>query len=279
MNISEFIKSGSESIEDITDTPRLDVELLLLNVLGKERSYLYTWPEQKLTDVQIGEAQNLLKRRQQGEPVAYILGKRDFWDFSVEVTPDTLIPRPETELLIELALQKFDSEVQLQIADLGTGSGILAIALAREFANSKVFAVDISEGAIGVARRNGESLRLKNIEFKCGSWLEPLAGKSFDLIVSNPPYIEDADHHLDEGDVRFEPRSALASGEDGLDDIRIIARQAIAHLKASGVLAVEHGYQQGKAVRDIFAAVGFESVETVKDLQGHDRVTLGKKKY
>ncbi|THB72332.1 MAG: peptide chain release factor N(5)-glutamine methyltransferase, partial [Gammaproteobacteria bacterium] len=238
MNISEFIKFGSESLEGITDSPRLDAELLLLNVLEKERSYLYTWPEQELDDVQVSEAQSLLKRRQQGEPVAYIIGKRDFWDFSVEVTPDTLIPRPETELLIEFALQKFDSEAKLEIADLGTGSGILAIALAREFANSNVSAVDVSKGALEVARSNSELLRLKNIQFRCGSWLEPFARKVFDLIVSNPPYIEDADHHLEEGDVRFEPRSALASGVDGLDDIRIIAKQAIVQLKSSGVLAV-----------------------------------------
>lgn len=276
MNISEFIKFGSESLEGITDSPRLDAELLLLNVLEKERSYLYTWPEQELDDVQVSEAQSLLKRRQQGEPVAYIIGKRDFWDFSVEVTPDTLIPRPETELLIEVALQKFDPRAKLEIADLGTGSGILAIALAREFAGSNVSAVDVSKGALEVARSNCESLRLKNIQFKCGSWLEPLANKTFDLIVSNPPYIEDADHHLEEGDVRFEPRSALASGADGLDDIRIIANQAIAHLKEGGVLAVEHGYQQGEAVQDIFIAAGFEQVETLKDLQGHDRVTVGK---
>ncbi|THB70045.1 MAG: peptide chain release factor N(5)-glutamine methyltransferase [Gammaproteobacteria bacterium] len=273
--MSDFLQSGCEVLAGVTDTPRLDVELLLLKALGKERSYLYTWPEQLLTDEQLVIAKQLLQRRQKGEPVAYIIGRRDFWDFSVEVTSATLIPRPETELLVELALQKYDQEAVLDIADLGTGSGILAIALAREFPDSAVYAVDLSKDAIEVARRNSESLQLKNIAFKCGSWLEPFAGKAFDLIVSNPPYIEDTDDHLEQGDVRFEPRSALVSGGDGLGDIRLIAEQAISHLKFGGVLAVEHGYQQGKAVRDIFVAVGLEKVETEQDLQGHDRVTVG----
>ena len=276
MNISEFIYTASKSLTDVTDTPKLDVELLLLKVLDKERSYLYAWPEKNLTNDEIAEAEELLLRRKTGEPIAYILGKRDFWDFSIEVSPATLIPRPETEILVELALQKFDPNTSLDIADLGTGSGILAIALAREFPNSQVSAVDISDKALEVAQRNADALHLRNIKFESGSWLAPVAGKFFDLIVSNPPYIEEADHHLEEGDVRFEPRSALASGVDGLDDIRIIAKQAIVQLKSSGVLAVEHGYQQGKAVQDIFIAAGFEQVETVKDLQGHDRVTVGK---
>ncbi len=275
MNISEFLKRASETLEGLTDTPRLDAELLLLEALKKERSYLYTWPELDISEDQLMNAQQLLQRRQNGEPVAYILGRRDFWDFRVEVSPATLIPRPETELLVELALQRFAPDSNLDIADLGTGSGILAIALAREFSKSKVSAVDLSEAALEVAKRNAEVLHVDNIDFFGGSWFASLHDKRFDLVISNPPYIEDEDHHLQQADVRFEPRSALASGADGLDDIRIIAVQVMDHLKPDGVLAVEHGFQQGAKVREIFSAAGFVQVETLQDLQGHDRVTVG----
>ncbi len=275
MNIAEFISSAGQALDGITDSPKLDAELLLLEVLGKERSFLYAWPEKELLGSELEAVQKLLQRRIDGEPIAYILAKRDFWDFSVEVTKATLIPRPETELLVELVLQRFDPIGEYEIADLGTGSGILAIALAREFSCSRVSAVDLSPDALEVAGRNVESMQLPNIDLFCGSWFAPLAGKLFDLIVSNPPYIEDEDNHLNQGDVRFEPRSALASGADGLDDIRVIAEHSVNHLRAGGVLAVEHGYLQGEKVREIFIAAGLQQVETMKDLQGHDRVTLG----
>ncbi len=277
MKIAEFIGYGADILKSVSASPKLDGEVLLLSVLNKDRGYLYTWPEKELSADELQQAQKLLHLRQQGEPIAYILGRRDFWDFTVEVTPATLIPRPETELLVEFALQRFAPEDKLSIADLGTGSGILAIALAREFAKSQVCAVDLSEDALVVAKRNAHSLGVNNIEFYAGSWLAPLSSTTvcFDLIVSNPPYIEEDDIHLSQGDVRFEPNSALASGKDGLDDIREITAQAIKHLKPAGTLAVEHGYNQGEAVRQLFTEAGYGKVETLPDLQGHDRVTVG----
>lgn len=277
MKIAEFVDHGTNILGSISDSPKLDCEILLLSVLEKDRGYLYTWPERELSEDELQQTQQLLQLRQQGKPVAYILGRRDFWDFTVEVTPATLIPRPETELLVEFALQRFAPEDKLNIADLGTGSGILGIALAREFAKSQVCAVDFSEDALAVARRNANSLQVNNIEFYAGSWFAPISSEkfSFDLIVSNPPYIEEDDLHLHQGDVRFEPNSALASGIDGLDDIRIIAAQSSRYLKLGGVLAVEHGYQQGEAVRGIFESAGLCQIETIKDLQEHDRVTIG----
>ncbi len=277
MKIVEFVDYGIDLLKIVSDSPKLDGEILLLSVLKKDRGYLYTWPEKELSPDQLQQAQQLLQLRQQGEPVAYILGRRDFWDFTVEVTPATLIPRPETELLVEFALQRFTPEDKLDVADLGTGSGILAIALAREFAKSQVCAVDFSEDALLVAQRNAQSLGVNNIEFYAGSWFAPFSSTtcSFDLIVSNPPYIEEDDCHLHQGDVRFEPNSALASGVDGLDDIRVITAQSVKHLKPAGILAVEHGYNQGDSVRQLFTEAGYEKVETLLDLQGHDRVTIG----
>lgn len=215
----------------------------------------------------------LIKRRAAGEPVAYLTGRRGFWTLDLDVTSVTLIPRAETELLVEQALLRLPAETACSVADLGTGSGAVALALAAERPHAQVVATDVSAAALAVARGNAARLRLANVAFVQGNWLAPLAGRCFDVIVSNPPYIEAADPHLGQGDLRFEPAAALASGVDGLDAIRTIARDARAGLAAGGWLLMEHGWNQGEAVRELLTQSGYADVFTAKDVEGRERVT------
>lgn len=213
----------------------------------------------------------LIRRRAAGEPIAYITGTRDFWSLTLEVTPATLIPRPETERLVELALERLPAGGS--VVDLGTGSGAIALAIAKERQDVTVVAVDVSAAALDVARRNARRLGLERVEFVQGDWFAPLNRRRFNLIVSNPPYIEADDHHLGEGDLRFEPASALASGVDGLDDIRRIASGVGTHLLQGGAVLVEHGWNQGDAVRRILREAGLVDDFTTKDLEQRDRVS------
>ncbi len=254
---------------------RIDAELLLLHVLRKPRSWLFTHAADVLDmDVQTAYAA-LIERRAAGEPVAYITGRRGFWSLDLEVSPATLIPRPETELLVELALQRLPADAPCSVADLGTGSGAIALAIAHERPHARVIATDASAAALAVAQRNAQHHAIGNVTFLHGNWLAPLAGQHFDLIVSNPPYIEAADPHLAQGDLRFEPSTALASGDDGLDDIRRIVRDARAHLIPGGWLLFEHGWNQGAAVRTLLAAAGYAEVFTAQDLELRDRASGG----
>lgn len=255
---------------------RLDAELLLLHVVRKPRSWLFTHADEVLdTDVQTAYA-HLIERRVAGEPVAYITGHRGFWSLNLEVTPATLIPRPETELLVELALQRLPTDSACSVADLGTGSGAIALAIARERPHAQVVATDASVDALDVARRNARRHGIGNVTFAHGDWLAPLAGRRFELIVSNPPYIEAADAHLGQADLRFEPASALASGADGLDDIRRIVRDAASHLHPGGWLLFEHGWNQGDAVRALLHEACYAEVFTAQDLERRDRVSGGR---
>ncbi len=256
-------------------TARLDAELLLAAVLGKPRSYLRTWPEHEPGAEQLAAFAALLERRRMGEPVAYILGHQGFWSLDLEVAPHTLIPRPDTELLVETALQLAPATPQ-RVLDLGTGSGAIALALASERGGWQVIGVDRIAEAVALAERNRQRLKLGNAEFRQSSWFDGLAGERFGLILSNPPYIAADDRHLDEGDVRFEPLSALVAGVDGLDDIRQIIAQAPRHLQAGGWLLLEHGYEQAEAVRELLAAAGFTAVDSRRDLGGHQRISLGR---
>ncbi len=256
-------------------TARLDAELLLAAVLGKPRSYLRTWPEHEPSAEQLAAFAALLERRRAGEPVAYILGHQGFWSLDLEVAPHTLIPRPDTELLVETALQLAPATPQ-RVLDLGTGSGAIALALASERGGWQVIGVDRIAEAVALAERNRQRLKLGNAEFLQSSWFDGLAGERFDLILSNPPYIAADDRHLGEGDVRFEPLSALVAGVDGLDDIRQIIAQAPRHLQAGGWLLLEHGYDQAEAVRELLAAAGFTAVDSRRDLGGHQRISLGR---
>lgn len=252
---------------------RLEAELLLVHVLDKPRSWLIAHADDELGAAQASAYAALVQRRREGEPVAYITGRRGFWTLELEVTPATLIPRPETELLVELALARMTPTSR--VVDLGTGSGAIALAVGRECPTASVVATDASVEALAVAQRNAARHGIRNVRFVHGDWLAPLAGERFELIVSNPPYIEADDPHLAQGDLRFEPASALASGTDGLDDIRRIVAQARDHLTPGGWLLMEHGWNQGSAVREVLSAAGYRKVFTEQDLEQRDRISGG----
>ncbi|NWB49770.1 peptide chain release factor N(5)-glutamine methyltransferase [Pseudomonas gingeri] len=262
---------------DLPDSPtaRLDAELLLAAALGKSRSYLHTWPEKIVSSEAALAFADFLVRRRGGEPVAYILGQQGFWKLDLEVAPHTLIPRPDTELLVEAALELLPA-APARVLDLGTGSGAIALALANERPAWHVTAVDRVPEAVALAERNRQRLGLNNATVLSSHWFSALDGLRFQLIISNPPYIASSDPHLAQGDVRFEPASALVAGADGLDDLRLIIAQAPAHLEADGWLMLEHGYDQAEAVRELLSAQGFSEVHSRTDLGGHQRISLGR---
>lgn len=255
----------------------VDASLLLAHALGKPRSWLFAHADDALGAADAARFDALLARRAAGEPVAYLTGTRGFWTLELAVTPATLVPRPETELLVELALARLPQGQLLRIADLGTGSGAVALALAKERPQACVLATDASPEALDVARENARRHGIGNVTFRAGSWLQPLDGECFDLIASNPPYVADGDPHLARGDLRFEPAMALSCGPDGLDAIRIIVRDAPACLRSGGWLLLEHGWDQGEAVRALLVEAGFVDGVTERDLEGRDRVTLGRR--
>ena len=255
-------------------TPRLDAELLLAAALGKPRSFLHTWPERVVSSEVAERYASYLERRRSGEPVAYILGHQGFWSLDLEVAPDTLIPRPDTELLVETALALLPAN-PAEVLDLGTGTGAIALALACERLGWKITGVDRISAAVDLAERNRARLKLNNARFLESHWFSALGEQRFAMIVSNPPYIRAQDPHLVEGDVRFEPASALVAGADGLDDIRQIIQNAPRHLLPGGWLLLEHGYDQAPDVRDLLSRQGFQQVDSRRDLGGHERISLG----
>ncbi len=255
------------------DEANIEAQLLLMHVLEVNRAWLIAHATDSLAAEPANAFQALLHRRLQGEPVAHILGTREFFGLTLKVTADTLIPRPDTETLVEAALQKIHGA--MRILDLGTGTGAIALAITRHAPQCEIIAVDASAAALAVAQQNASSLQLHNVQCLQSNWFTALGPASFDLIVSNPPYIEADDPHLQQGDLRFEPLSALASGTDGLQDIRQIIAQAPAHLNAGGWLMLEHGYNQAEAVQQLLNVAGFKNVQSLKDLGDHLRVTLG----
>lgn len=265
---AQLVTAGSNS-------PQLDSVVLLCHVLDKPRSYLLTWPEKQLDDSQFEMFSTLLARRIAGEPIAYIVGEREFWSLPLKVSPSTLIPRPDTERLVELALEKIPLG-KCQVLDLGTGTGAIALAIASERTDIMVTGIDLRPEAVALATENSQRLTITNSCFLSGSWYTPLTLQpQFAVIVSNPPYIDEADPHLIEGDVRFEPKSALVAEDNGLADIRLISEQGRQYLLPNGWLLMEHGFEQGAAVRTILEQLGYVQVSTSQDYAGLDRVTMG----
>lgn len=254
---------------------RVDAEVLLAYALSKSRSWLIAHADDLLPAEHASAYAVLVEQREAGEPVAYITGRRGFWSLDLEVTPATLIPRPETELLVELVLQLLPIDKAARVLDLGTGTGAIALAIARERPRAQVTATDASADALAVARRNAQRHDIRNVSFAHGDWFAPLGDQRFDVIVSNPPYIESHDPHLNQGDLRFEPITALASGADGLDDIRRIIVDAPRHLASEAWLLFEHGWNQGEAVHMLLRNASFTKVSTTRDLEQRDRVTAG----
>lgn len=274
-SIHSLLNAASDALSCVSESSQLDAEVLLGHCLDKTRSFLKAWPEHRPSSAQIIRYQQLIEQRRLGQPIAYLTGKREFWSREFKVSPDVLIPRPDTELLIELSLDLLPVGTPTKIIDLGTGSGILAITLAAERALTNVIATDISPAALKIAQKNAEQLHVKNVRFLSSHWFDAVTEVDFDLVISNPPYIASKDSHLQQGDVRFEPKSALVSEEEGLKDIRLIAEQARAHLKDNGHLLVEHGYNQEAEVQAIFKTLNYRHVATHSDLSGNPRVTSG----
>lgn len=286
MTIGVCLVQSASVLNDTSDSARLDAEVLLAHVMGKTRTYFYTWPEKHISALDYAQFQILLKRRQNGEPIAYIVGEKEFWSHSFLVNPSTLIPRGDTELLVELILPLLDKLLEGEscrlkntppkVLDLGTGTGALAISIAKEYTDQvTVQGVDVSANAVALAQQNKTRLCADNCQFYVSDWFDAVHDV-FEIIVSNPPYIDEHDPHLMQGDVRFEPLSALTAHHEGLSDIEAIVEAAPRFISSTGgTLLIEHGWEQGKSVRHIFARYGFVGVKTAQDLNGNDRVTLG----
>jgi len=277
--IKQLLADGAHALVDSeseNDSARLDAEILLALTLQKPRTWLYTWPEHIPSLPEQHMYLDLLRRRQSGEPVAYLTHRREFFGLELKINHHVLVPRPETETLVQCVLDVLADNSAARIADLGTGSGAVALALASQKPQARIVATDASSDALALARENAERLGIDNVTFMAGDWLVPLSGLTFDLIASNPPYIAEDDPHLFRDGVRFEPKPALVSGKDGLDAIRQLVTESPACLETGGWLMIEHGFDQGEAVRGLFTEVGFIDVVTHRDLGGNERVTIGK---
>lgn len=273
MDIRSWLKAACAALCG-GESPKRDAEVLLSFVTGKSRSWLMAFDETQLDAAQLAQLNALIARRARGEPVAHLTGEREFWSLPLTVSPVTLIPRPDTEILVEQALARLP-DYAVDILDLGTGTGAVALAIASERPDCQVIGVDRVAEAVQLAQHNAQKLQIANAAFLRSDWFSALAGKKFALIVSNPPYIDAADAHLQQGDVRFEPLSALVADDQGLADIRHIAQAARHYLLPQGALLLEHGWQQGESVRTILSAQNYQAVATCQDYAGHDRVTAG----
>jgi release factor glutamine methyltransferase len=276
MQIQQALQQASRQLSGSSPSATLDAQVLLSHVLQCNSAHLLAWPEKELSEEQEADYLHLLAQRQQGIPVAHITGSREFWSLNFSVNNSTLIPRPETETLVEFILEKFANEEKLKLLDMGTGSGAIAIAIAREKPDWQITASDISEQALALAADNSKEHHTTNVTLVHSDWFDNIAQDNFDIIVSNPPYIASEDPHLTQGDVRFEPGSALSSGEAGMDDIEHLCAHAKDHLLKDGWLIVEHGYNQEQLVADCFEKNGFTAITQKQDLSGHTRMTAGR---
>lgn len=274
MDYQHWLREAIAQLQD-SESPRRDAEILLETVTGKGRTFILAFGETVLTVAQQEQLNALVARRQRGEPVAHLTGVREFWSLPLFVSPATLIPRPDTECLVEQALSRLPASA-CRIVDLGTGTGAIALALASERPDCDVTAVDRMPDAVALAIRNTQHLGINNVRVLQSDWFSALQGQQFDMIVSNPPYIDEQDPHLAQGDVRFEPLTALVAGASGLADIVHIIEQSKHMLTPGGYLLLEHGWQQGQAVRDAFTRSGYQAVETCRDYGGNERITLGR---
>ncbi|MGR9012346.1 MAG: peptide chain release factor N(5)-glutamine methyltransferase [Gammaproteobacteria bacterium] len=274
-SIKSVLTNAADSLSLVSDSALLDAEVLLCLAIDKQRSYLRAWPNKTLHNLQLAAFRNLLEQRQQGIPIAYITGNREFWSRDFHVSPDVLIPRPDTELLIELGLKLIPADQPFKVIDLGTGSGIIAITLAAERPHAQVVASDCSLAALRIAQLNANRHHINNIQFYQSNWFTGVPDIKFNLIISNPPYIAEDDCHLQQGDVRFEPKTALCAADLGLSDIKIIATEARNFLELGGHLLIEHGYNQMQQVQALFQALHYVKVQTYKDLSGTPRGTYG----
>lgn len=272
MDIQTLLSSSIKQLG--SNEASLEVQLLLKHVLKVNHAWLITHADDEISSEHYEQFQALLKRRLSGEPIAYILGEREFYGLTFKTTPDTLIPRPDTETLVNTALEKLSKDDSAQVLDLGTGTGAIALAIAKHRPKAHITAADYAEGALAVAKENAAYLSIHNVTFTQSNWFDALANQAFDVIVSNPPYIEEGDPHLSQGDLRFEPRAALTSGTDGLDDIRAIILGAKRNLKPGGWLMLEHGYNQANSVANLFKKSAFNHIAHANDLAGITRVTL-----
>lgn len=275
--LREALDAATRELSSTSGTARLDAEVLLAHMLGKNRAYLRTWPDRRLQEETAQQYRDWVGKRARGVPVAYLIGEREFWSRPFRVSPEVLIPRPETELLVELAIEAIAQENWKRILDLGTGSGAIAVTLALECPGTEIWAVDLSETALEIARHNAADLGAAQVRFLQGRWFEPLPPEiRFELVVSNPPYIDPDDPHLALGDVRHEPRQALVSADGGLKDIALIAEGARQVLVPNGRLMFEHGFDQAAAAAAILANLGYCDIRQHRDLQGHQRVTAAR---
>ena len=274
-DISKTLAKATELLTETSESAPLDAEVLLCHVLNKPRTHLRTWPEKQLSAQQSKQFNLLLQQRQQGNPIAYITGQREFWSRDFEVNADVLIPRPDTELLIELSLNQLADKADTRIIDLGTGSGAIAITLAAELADIDVTATDLNLKALAIAKRNAAKHQINHIQFIHSNWFEQIPVSTFDLIISNPPYIDCNDPHLSQGDVRFEPDSALIAADQGLKDIKTLCERARHYLKPDATLLIEHGFDQKNAAQAIFNSFDYTNIKTHSDLSGNPRVTSG----
>ncbi|MCX7117172.1 MAG: peptide chain release factor N(5)-glutamine methyltransferase [Legionellales bacterium] len=277
-DIKQTLKHGHQTLKSKSPTARLDAEVLLAHALSTSRTFLYTYPEKEVSLHQLETFQGLLDKRSEGVPIAYLTGVREFWSLPIKVSKDTLIPRPETELLVDLTLTLLANIQNATLLDLGTGSGAIALALASARSDWQLYATDISQAALQVASDNARILKLSNVKWLCSDWFSSVPNRPVHAILSNPPYIKSNDPHLTQGDVRFEPIDALISGEDGLDALTGIIQKSDEKLLPGGLLLLEHGYHQGLAVTTMLIKQGYERVTTWQDAQGHDRVSGGWRK-